>query len=700
MVHCTQRCNKSFLVLEYRKTLILLLSLAGIFAACSLGHARAAEEPDDSQPKGTSWAILVGVEKYYTAPNLLYTLNDVQQLSDTLRRRGNYPTNQILEMVDTAPNARFQPLKASLMAELPRWLAKPAKEDSVLVYFSGHGFRGKDGTLYLAPLDYDPKDPASKGVSVQWLREQIAQCKAGLKLLILDACHAGSEKGNDDSAGVTAADLGRPFADLEGVVTLASSTGDEKSIIWDEMEQSLFSWWLNQGLKGHADANGDGKVTIDELYEFVHANVTATAQAKFHRPQTPVRIVRTGTPGVPVVVYLQPCTLREAMDELAEQLVTAARAQRLSRVGVAEFTATTLDPAALELLRSNPGLLSRWCALELDRRLVKKADSKLTVQPHDVVQKSLSNSGLWFKDLRTAAIRGLAADGQPIPVLAIGTVSVRTGRLMTFQCRLISTQNQKTFATANATASLNESEWAMLGRSVAVTSTDYSPEGQSPRPQLVERIDNRSNGPHPLADQNFPYRVQIKVKGEERKLVFKDNQCFVPLKKGDVYEIWLENRTDKPVLMRLLVDGLNTLLEKESTKGAEIHVIGKRVSLDEARPWVLDPADTDPRLKGIWAVRGFVTEIGAQGKLREFTVVDAQESLAARRQFTDQIGMITAAFYAPDDGASKGRGVGAAAGKEREESILYADKKLHCGNLLGVVHIRYVEPDELAKVPK
>ena len=152
--------------------------------------------------------------------------------------------------------------------------------------------------------------------------------------------------------------------------------------------------------------------------------------------------------------------------------------------------------------------------------------------------------------------------------------------------------------------------------------------------------------------------------------------------------------------MRLLVDGLNTLLEKESTKGAEIHVIGKRVSLDEARPWALDPVDTDPRLKGIWAVRGFVTEIGAQGKLREFTVVDAQESLAARRQFTDQIGLITAAFYAPDDGASKGRGIGTAAGKEREESILYADKKLHCGNLLGVVHIRYVEPDELAKMPK
>ena len=120
-------------------------------------------------------------------------------------------------------------------------------------------------------------------------------------------------------------------------------------------------------------------------------------------------------------------------------------------------------------------------------------------------------------------------------------------------------------------------------------------------------------------------------------------------------------------------------------------IVGKRVNLDEARHWELDPADGP-----VYAVRGFVTEVGAQGKLREFTVVDADESLAARQKFTDQIGLITAAFYLPAGGSRK---VGTGLGQERTEEILKA-QKLSCGNLLGVAHIRYVEAEALEKMLK
>jgi hypothetical protein len=136
--------------------------------------------------------------------------------------------------------------------------------------------------------------------------------------------------------------------------------------------------------------------------------------------------------------------------------------------------------------------------------------------------------------------------------------------------------------------------------------------------------------------------------------------------------------------MRLLVDGLNTLPEKENTKGVSTMIWGKRVSLEEARPWEMDPTRSS-----IFAVRGFVTEADTQGKLKEFKVVDAAESLAAQQEFTDQIGMITAAFYAPKAGT---RRIGTAAGEERSERI-EKSKGFECGNLLGVVNIRYVDAD-------
>jgi hypothetical protein len=75
--------------------------------------------------------------------------------------------------------------------------------------------------------------------------------------------------------------------------------------------------------------------------------------------------------------------------------------------------------------------------------------------------------------------------------------------------------------------------------------------------------------------------------------------------------------------------------------------------------------------------------------------------LAARQQFTEQIGLITAAFYAPKAG-SRGRlpstlGPGTGRGKDREEEVpLY--EGVVPGDLVAVVHLRYVEPETLKGV--
>ena len=94
--------------------------------------------------------------------------------------------------------------------------------------------------------------------------------------------------------------------------------------------------------------------------------------------------------------------------------------------------------------------------------------------------------------------------------------------------------------------------------------------------------------------------------------------------------------------MRMLVDGLNTIPEPEGAKGVETFVWGKRANLDKARHYVLDPA-----FSRIFAVSGFATETGVAGKYREFVVRWPSTRWRQRRQFTDQIGLITVAFYYP-----------------------------------------------------
>lgn len=670
-----------------RSFVVAILVCLGVVVSASGAERQA----PTLEAKGRQWALLIGVEKYHRALQLRFTVEDARQLAATLRTRGAFDADHILEMTDQATNPRHLPLRTNLETELPAFLQQLVAEDTILIFFSGHGFRDAQGKMYLAPLDCDPANPAATGISVQWLREQLAACKARFKLLILDACHAGSEKGDDDKSSVAANDLGEPFKDLEGVVTLASSTADQKSQIWEERKQSLFSYWLNQGLRGHADETGDGAVDIDELYKYVYRCVTATAKAQFPLVQSPVRIVRSGVVDVPAVLTLKPQGLRQVLADMAEILAIGMQQRQLTKVGVLEFTN---DTRLGELLGADFGLLGRYCAEELERRLMDQSNDQYRVVDRRHLQKALAEQDFMLADLGSLdALKGLSSRAGGMPVIALGTLRNRAGRLVTLQCKLVRTDSDELAGSVGGVAVLNESEWAMLGRSVAVKPEDRRPAfvspGQSVRPaedQVIDRMDQRAEGAHPLLDPNFPFKIRLMIGGQQRKGVFRGNDLFIPVHKGEVYEIWVDNPTQQIALMRLLVDGLNTLPEPESTKGVQTVAIGKRVSLEEARHWELDPA-----LGTVFAVRGFVTEVSMQGKLREFVIVDADQSLAARQKFTDQIGLITAAFYAPAGGS---RRVGTGLGKEREEEIQKAHP-LQCGNLLAVVHLRYVETEAL-----
>ena len=133
-----------------------------------------------------------------------------------------------------------------------------------------------------------------------------------------------------------------------------------------------------------------------------------------------------------------------------------------------------------------------------------------------------------------------------------------------------------------------------------------------------------------------------------------------------------------------------------------------RVNMDEALAWQLDPAAANvvrnPATgQPTWAIRGFFSDTGIrdgnhpdeihQAELRKFLVVDAAQSLAAREQFTDQIGIITAAFYSAVPVGER-RGVGTGLGDLRHEEVAQGATVMP-KDLLAVVTIRYVDADAL-----
>jgi hypothetical protein len=181
------------------------------------------------------------------------------------------------------------------------------------------------------------------------------------------------------------------------------------------------------------------------------------------------------------------------------------------------------------------------------------------------------------------------------------------------------------------------------------------------------------------------------VAGELRKGVIRGNDYLVPVRKGEELAVHVWNNSQEPVYMRLLVDGLNTLPQKDFSQGVETLAVAPRVSLERARHWILDPQRK-------FVVGGFVTATGSQGKMRKFDAVDSE---AARQEFTEQIGLITAAFYLPYRApmmATTGSFMssmpefGIRLGPEVTQA-LPVRRAPPVGNFVAVVHIRYVNAD-------
>lgn len=664
--------------------------------AALAGTARAASGQLPADATETPWAILIGVEKYRIAPPLEYTTNDVDQLTETLRDRGGY---EVAKLAENALTPEWQPTRANIFAKLPELLGQLGSAQSVVLYFTGHGGRDANGKLYLAPIDCDPKRLAETGIGLEWLREQLTKCKAHQKLLILDACHAGSARSAGQADAIASKDLTVVFDDVQNLATLASCSGGEKSVVWVAKQQSLFSYWLNQGLRGHADLDANRSVTIFELQEYLSRNVPLIAETRFQRRQTPVLHATGITTAVDVIRPL-PFTLKGLLDDMAEKLATAAQIRNLATLGVPELA---VDAKSTELaLGVDFGILGRYCAAELTGRLADRSGGQFDVVAQEALQAALHARGLTASSARSAAIKDLTVEGQPVVALAEGKLCSREGHVITLQCELRKTGVQTVLGSAGGTALLNDSEWAMLGRSAQVKPEDRptTTSATQASQQVIERLDDRSNGPHPLADENYPYRVCVMVKSEqsgweERTATFQGNEMLVSLKRDEVYSVWVKNTSSEPVMMPLLVDGLSTLPEPVPTKDISVErkqrkhewLPAQRVNLTEASAWKLEPAKE-------YAILGFYSETGDEGqeaKFREFKVVDAPQSAAARQSFTDQLGLITAAFYAPKSKPKGAKGqIGTGFGREYAINVDQYDDVMP-GVFLGVVHIRYGE---------
>lgn len=130
-------------------------------------------------------------------------------------------------------------------------------ENLVLLYFSGHGKKDFTNDLCLLFRDTEEDTLLATSLTFDFINKCILYPAQRSVIVVLDCSYSGVAKLDDYEAGKV-------------ILTSTGSNGSSSARENEKLGHGTFTYYLIEGLeKGPADKDGDGYVSIDELFEYV-----------------------------------------------------------------------------------------------------------------------------------------------------------------------------------------------------------------------------------------------------------------------------------------------------------------------------------------------------------------------------------------------------------------------------------------------
>jgi hypothetical protein len=166
------------------------------------------------------------------------------------------------------------------------------REDLLWLHLSCHGMKNRDNRLFLAAADTERDYLASTGIDSTFISDQVESSRSRQVVVFLDCCYSGAySRGLRTRSADDSIDVAEAFSGKGRVVITASNalqfSHEAVATSRDAAEPSIFTRAIVHGLAtGDADLDLDGRITVEELYEYVYREVRAQLPN-----QTPTRSV-------------------------------------------------------------------------------------------------------------------------------------------------------------------------------------------------------------------------------------------------------------------------------------------------------------------------------------------------------------------------------------------------------------------------
>jgi len=251
---------------------------------CHLNTAHGQIEPRfaGAVPQPSSFALIVGVERYRDLPPAVGARADAEGFARLARETFGVPAKNIQIAVDERAG------RLDLEKHLDWLRANVDKSSRIYFFYSGHGAPdASSGTPFILPYDADPRYLARTAFELRSILATLEETKAKDVLAFVDACFSGSGGRSVLAPGT------RPLVRVKELDSRAQialfSAASELEISGPAPGESrgLFSKYLVEALAAaSADVDGDGQITLAELADWVQPRVAREAK-RDNREQHP-----------------------------------------------------------------------------------------------------------------------------------------------------------------------------------------------------------------------------------------------------------------------------------------------------------------------------------------------------------------------------------------------------------------------------
>ena len=309
------------------------------------------------------FALLIGNSQYQdpALAKLKAPDSDVSELAKILKDPAIGGFDQVTTVLSELSN--------KVRVEIVDFFADKRRDDLLFLYFSGHGVLDENGRLFVAVKDTQHKRLTATGIPSTFIKDEMESCRSKRQVLVLDCCHSGAFTRGKGLVGLNAITR----ATFEGVggygqVVITATDATQYALEGDQVigdvETSLFTHFLIEGLRtGQADSDRDGRITLDELYDYVYEHVRSQTP---HQTPHKWELAREGEELVIAHSRYRPTNLPP---ELRQAIESTSPHIRVGAVGELGQLLRERDKSLVRLAR---GIL-RTLANEDDSQRVQKA---------------------------------------------------------------------------------------------------------------------------------------------------------------------------------------------------------------------------------------------------------------------------------------------------------------------------------------